>query len=239
MINAIAAVAGFPANERLVSAILTRADGLERKELYLAFRAISIHAPQSATVRSAFEKYLASGLEQMHGGKYGSPEKQKEFIRILKLSHDIELHLGRDLSQKISDIAENFRTPMDLRICLVRAFPFLSDVSPASVDVLVVWMGRVGNPFERPLAENVDGFVQRVRQRAERVKIVYAKLDSLLAALVKRWIDRHPTKSRHVNDSGFSGIRRSARQILEIQSAYSEFSAAVIGRKTEGADRLY
>jgi predicted phosphodiesterase len=227
-IAAIRALSVFPAEDRVINALLEHCRISRHGEFRECLHALTVCSPDNeivhAFVREAVRKAIAGPLS----GTFGKPAEQYDFRRLLRVAGELGIEVNDSIASALVSLAEDFRAPTELRSDAIRAYLRLAPPTPRTVDQVVTWIAKHARPFEWTVAANVFDVLRRARQRVETARDIYSSLPNLEGALVSEWTRLRPERAKHIDDFAFRGMRSALRIIREMQGTYGEFTVRPI-----------
>jgi hypothetical protein len=125
-------------------------------------------------------------------------------------------------------LANDHRTPKELRGQAIRSYGRLAPISAESGRVVVGWFGTISNV--QSVAVNVasQDLVSRCRHKFKYIREVYPELGALREALVKRWALSGPSATSRVDDRGRRALRAALLGVEEILVEYANLARNIV-----------
>ena len=188
------------------------------------FRALAEHARSNSKLQRELATAVLSSLPKPKSRRFGDEMRQRHRRNILAACESIGAIVDHDLSSRLLEIAENFRSPQALRVQALRVYG--KTVMP---DVKCV--KKLSGLVERDDLRINDAaytacywFLVQCRKRLEYVRSVAGDVDVLKGALIRAWARETARRPIGIDPVGIGDIRRAVTELEGLRNSYEEYS---------------
>ena len=225
---AVRALRSFPSMQVVTDALvecLGALKGKYTKEILEVIRSLSMHSAHDSSCRSVLADEL-NKLLQRRKKKWN--KNRTNFVSKLLIACDqVSIQFDLNVSTKLGEIIEDFRTPAVVRYLALKFFGQTCPTDSTSVEHIIKEF-RAPDPDRRLAAyRSADRFLRRCRARVQTVHSLINSLEKMKVELIQSW----RRESRALYDKFDSAALREIRTcLLEIEStlnSYNEFSERI------------
>lgn len=223
-------MAEMPDDEQVISSLQDNLRSLKTTkgrdvEITETAKALAKHARKSAKLRPEILQLITTHLPDADKGGFGDAASQKHFIGLMTICESLGSESDNVLAGRLLKLAENFRTPENIRKHAIRAFGRISFPNIENAEALMRLLARNDIKYNDATYYASLSFVSQCRRKVESIRRVYPKLSVFRDGLHAAWVRETSGNSESIDLSGARDIRDAVLGIEEIIVQYSEFSA--------------
>jgi hypothetical protein len=223
-VGACHALAAMPQSDAILERLLSRARVVRHEELSEVVRALVDYASTNAAVQEFVFESTSERLKRQGKGAFGDANRQLELRRLMAACEDLKIDAPPQLSNRLVNLAENYKAQVELRQHAVRTFARTVRPSAGACNQLIDWLLDENPMFRSVIGSAVSDFVRRTRQKIDHVRVIYDELGRLRAAVIESWSQSQVGASPHTDDPVFRGLRMALKDVSDLIIAFAEFS---------------
>ena len=199
-------------------------------EILEVAKALSKHTKRSHSLREQLLQMVSAHLPGKAG--FGDGTEQKHLVALLTICESLDANSDNVLANRLLVMAEDYKTPENIRKHAIRAYGRVCEPSSVSVDHLIRLLGRHDPKLAESLYAACLSLLNQCRRKVEHVRRVYGRLGSLRDQLHTCWQREITLKTESIDLSGARDIRDAIVGIEDLVAQYGEFSErAQVGSK--------
>lgn len=223
-LGAFRSLSALDTNEKRVGTLIDACSRADPTEFSDYLTALVASGPNDGRIREYLSDALRERLIRASRGEFGSPTKQAELKRLMRLVGEIGMDLPQSLSNSLVELADNYKANQDLRAQAVRTFARAAKSGPQTLAQVLAWLEGRQRPIEVNVRSAVVDMLRKARQRVDAIREIYPTLGTLESALISEWNRIGPQGSRYIDDYGLRGLRAALHEVRDMQVAFQEFS---------------
>ena len=188
------------------------------------FRALAEHARSNSKLQRELATAVLSSLPKPKSRRFGDEMRQRHRRNILAACESIGAIVDHDLSSRLLEIAENFRSPQALRVQALRVYGKTVMPDVKCVKKLSGLVERDDRRINDAAYTACYWFLVQCRKRLEYVRSVAGDVDVLKGALIRAWARETARRPIGIDPVGIGDIRRAVTELEGLRNSYEEYS---------------
>lgn len=188
-------------------------------------KALAKHARRSARLRPEIMRLVLEHLPNVDKGGFGDVTTQQHLVGLLTICESLNGDSDNSMAMRLLGLAEDFRTPENIRRHSLRTFGRIADPSTENANILIRLLKTNDIKFNEALYTATLSFVNQCKRKVEFVRRVYSSLCPLRDCLHSSWLKAVSTNTESIDLSGARDIRDAVICIEELIVQYGEFAA--------------
>ena len=229
-LSAVRLMAEMPSDEQIVATLQKHLDdsaakASRKQELTETAKALAKHVRRNSQLRFTVLQAVLDRLPQRVEDGFGDAMQQQHIVALLAVCESIGGVTNETAAWKLYRVAENFRTPIQIRQRATRVFGRLVEPSANAMETFITLLERDDSRLNDARYAAAASFVSQCRRRVESVRRVYIKLDQFRKTLDRSWRRELLLTPQSINPHGLANIRGALIEVSNLMVAYEEFSA--------------